>query len=60
LIGEEAARYKVLEAWRSELSEKLGVPPAKLASDKALFGAAVDGSSAKTLGFDRDLGTPPF
>jgi DNA helicase II / ATP-dependent DNA helicase PcrA len=60
LIGEEAARYKVLEAWRSELSEKLGVPPAKLASDKALFGAAVDGSSAKTLGFDRELGTPPF
>ena len=60
LDGQMRERYVALETWRQERSDELGLPLAKVATDKALFGAAVDGSSASILGFNREAGPAPL
>lgn len=67
LTGESLARYQRLVAWRAERSESLGRSQDKVASEKALFSAAVlgleaghDPTSAKGIaGFAKDCGPLP-
>lgn len=60
LDGEELARHAVLDAWRTARGAELGVEPAKVATDRGIFTAAVLGSSAAVLGFSVDAGPAPF
>jgi DNA helicase-2/ATP-dependent DNA helicase PcrA len=60
LDGEMKDRYVLLEQWRKERAETLGLQETKVASDKAMFGAAVDGSSAGVVGFNREAGPAPL
>jgi DNA helicase-2/ATP-dependent DNA helicase PcrA len=61
LEGLERERYETLDAWRRERAEALGLVPQKVASDKTLFGAAVDGSTARMASnIDPAAGPAPF
>lgn len=60
LDGEPLLRHAQLEQWRAAAAERLGVDASKVASDRALFSAAAEGSSAGVRGFAPEAGAPPF
>jgi DNA helicase-2/ATP-dependent DNA helicase PcrA len=59
--GEVAARYDQLERWRQDVAASEGVAAAKVAADRALFRAAVRGSTAQVTGLTlTGRPQPPF
>ena len=60
LIGDERANYDTLAVWRTEAALQLNVAESEVAPERALFAAAVEGSSAGVRGFNAKAGSPPL